>query len=62
MDAFIVIAFVLLGPALVIGALAALIAKLGGHNASKVFWVTALIVVGIEIIGWGLCVASLQIG
>jgi len=62
-DAFVIIAGFLLAPALVIGALAALIAKFAGKSAGKAFVLTLLIVVGLEVLGWGLCVAATsQIG
>jgi len=59
-DAFVIIAGFVLVPALVIAALVALIAKVTGKNAGKAFVVSLLIVVGVVIIGWGLCVVATQ--
>ena len=56
-DGFVIVAGFVLTPALVIGALVALVAKLAGKRAGKAFVIALLIVIGLEVIGWGLCVS-----
>ena len=55
------VAYLLVPPAFV-GGLAAAIARWRGKRAAKAFWIAFLIFVGLEIIGFGLCIAAFSSG
>ncbi len=47
-------------PATIIGGIAAIIALASGHRAVRAFWIAFVIVVAIELILFGICLAAFR--
>ena len=71
MDVLIIFGFLILGPALVVAGIASAFARWRGKRRGesleeigkrirKAFWVAFLIVVGLDVLSFGLCIAALQ--
>ena len=60
MEAVLGIALLFAFPALIVAGLSASVARLRGHDAGHMFWVAFLIMVGLEVVGVGMCLYSVR--